>query len=135
MVDLKALRKDLEQQIDILREQLAALDIVERAVLARGMSAQESVAGPLNRKEMSRTGSITEACRQLVQSQDREWSVKTVLQELRAQRFAGSSRANVSTALRRLVEEGVLRQATTNKKMGYTYRLRQPVLEPKELRP
>lgn len=122
MANLRALRKKWEADIAALQEKLRALDVVEQG--------QRDVGRTRTRSQVSRPGTVTDACREAVLGDStKEWTAADVLKVVQADGAPGATKANVSTALRRLKKHGVLNVVSGNRRTGLTYKVKEGAKE------
>lgn len=115
MADLRALRRKLEAEIKVLQDKLQALEMIESELSEKPRSRQRS-----------RAGTVTEAVRQAVLGdRTKVWTAEEALTAVRGDGAPDANRDNVSTAIRRLVRDEVLERVGGNKRVGFTYRVKE----------
>ena len=124
MADTKVLRQRLEEQLRQIQEKLRAIDIVEAMSSELGVNGSEPAKVVVRLAPVS-SRSIVETCKAIaVADPVKHWNVATMTPEVQRAGRTDASRANVTTSLRRLAEQGVLEVLSRNKKVGYAYRAR-----------
>jgi len=121
MADTQVLRQKLEAQLRDIQEKLRAVALVE------AMSAEISGNGAMPpRRTMTQTASgktIKETVRLIaLANPTQEWTALTMTPEVERQGRKDATRANVTTALRRLAKAGALDLISKSKREGFAYK-------------
>lgn len=124
MADTKVLRQRLDEQLRQIQEKLRAIDIVE------AMSSELGINGAVAPRSLpslmpSSGRTIKETCKAIaLADHTKRWNVSSMTPEVQRAGRTDANKANVTTALRRLSEDGVLEILSKDKKRGYEYRVK-----------
>lgn len=127
MADTRILRQRLDEQLKQLQEKIRAIDLVEAMSAELGIGGNGSEAGARLDRFATAPSSATKTISNTVKAialgdPARQWTVATMTPEAQRSGRPDATRTNVTTALRRLGEAGVLEVVSRNKRTGHVYR-------------